>query len=71
MSLTNREPTCCHQEYNRCIMRQRQIQGRAYFLWNEAGRPENAALEYWLQAEREWEEDDAFNHRRMMRWGQH
>ncbi len=58
-----------HEEYNRSVGRHRQIQDRAYFLWCEAGLPTDTALDFWLKAEQEWEEDEAFNRRRLMRWG--
>lgn len=30
-----------------------QITSRAYFLWEQAGRPEGRDIEFWLQAEKE------------------
>ncbi|MGN6486699.1 MAG: DUF2934 domain-containing protein [Devosia sp.] len=29
------------------------IRARAYALWMESGRPESAAMEFWLEAERQ------------------
>jgi hypothetical protein len=34
-------------------MRELSIEERAYFLWEEAGRPEGRAQEFWSQAETE------------------
>ena len=31
-----------------------QIEQLAYFKWQQAGCPEGADVEYWLEAEREW-----------------
>ena len=30
------------------------VEGRAYTLWDEAGRPDGSALQYWLRAEEEF-----------------
>jgi hypothetical protein len=32
----------------------KQIQELAYFKWQEAGCPDNSALTFWAEAEREW-----------------
>jgi len=31
------------------------VRDRAYILWEEAGRPESDGVEFWLQAEREFQ----------------
>jgi hypothetical protein len=39
------------------------LQRRAYFNWVEAGCPDCRQLEFWLQAECEWIENDYVPHR--------
>ncbi|MBC8129572.1 MAG: DUF2934 domain-containing protein [Rhizobiaceae bacterium] len=36
-----------------------EVRDRAYFLWEEAGRPAGREHEFWAQASREIEGDDA------------
>jgi hypothetical protein len=49
-----------HPEYQRSnaerMQREEFIKTRAYFLWKQAGGPEGLTLEFWLQAEKEYEE---------------
>lgn len=39
------------------MMRRGQVRARAYELWEEAGRPVGRDLEFWLEAERQIEEE--------------
>ncbi|PPQ17261.1 hypothetical protein CV770_22030 [Bradyrhizobium sp. AC87j1] len=41
----------------RRMMRRGQVRARAYELWEQAGRPSNRELEFWLEAERQVEEE--------------
>ncbi|WP_128927573.1 DUF2934 domain-containing protein [Bradyrhizobium guangxiense] len=41
----------------RRMMRRGQVRARAYELWEQAGRPGNRELEFWLEAERQIEEE--------------
>ena len=41
------------QEDNVSINESRDTAQRAYLIWEQAGRPDGKALEYWLQAEAE------------------
>lgn len=34
------------------------VEQRAYFLWEQAGRPENSSAKFWLQAEKELNEQN-------------
>nr|WP_246550365.1 DUF2934 domain-containing protein [Bradyrhizobium liaoningense] len=38
-------------------MRRGQVRARAYELWEQAGRPSHRELEFWLEAERQFEEE--------------
>ena len=39
------------------IMRRGQVRARAYDLWEQAGRPIDRDLEFWLEAERQIEDE--------------
>lgn len=39
----------------RRMMRRGQVRARAYELWEQAGRPSNRELDFWLEAERQIE----------------
>lgn len=39
------------------MMRRGQVRARAYELWEQAGRPTGRELEFWLEAERQLEEE--------------
>jgi hypothetical protein len=39
------------------LMRRGQVRERAYVLWDQAGRPSDRDLEFWLEAERQTEEE--------------
>lgn len=39
------------------MMRRGQVRARAYELWEQAGRPTDRELEFWLEAERQIEEE--------------
>jgi len=41
----------------RRMMRRGKVRARAYELWEQAGRPANRDLEFWLEAERQAEEE--------------
>ncbi|PIT01178.1 hypothetical protein TSA1_10740 [Bradyrhizobium nitroreducens] len=41
----------------RRMMRRGQVRARAYELWERAGRPADRELEFWLEAERQLEEE--------------
>ncbi|WP_247311431.1 DUF2934 domain-containing protein [Bradyrhizobium sp. 141] len=41
----------------RRMMRRGQVRARAYELWEQAGRPTGRELEFWLEAERQLEEE--------------
>ncbi|GMO11305.1 hypothetical protein TM239_35200 [Bradyrhizobium sp. TM239] len=41
----------------RRMMRRGQVRARAYELWEQAGRPSHRELEFWLEAERQFEEE--------------
>ena len=41
----------------RRMMRRGQVRARAYELWEQAGRPAGQDLEFWLEAERQLEEE--------------
>ena len=41
----------------RRMMRRGQVRARAYELWEQAGRPTNRELEFWLEAERQLEQE--------------
>lgn len=41
----------------RRMMRRGQVRARAYELWEQAGRPTDRDLEFWLEAERQIEEE--------------
>ena len=45
------------QKLNR-MMQRRQIRGRAYEIWEEAGRPAGRDVEFWLEAERQLKGDE-------------
>nr|WP_249811460.1 DUF2934 domain-containing protein [Bradyrhizobium sp. 149] len=38
-------------------MRRGKVRARAYELWEEAGRPADRDVEFWLEAERQIEEE--------------
>nr|WP_249797146.1 MULTISPECIES: DUF2934 domain-containing protein [unclassified Bradyrhizobium] len=38
-------------------MRRGKVRARAYELWEQAGRPANRELDFWLEAERQIEEE--------------
>lgn len=38
--------------------RHSEIERRAYFIWNQEGRPDGMALEHWLRAEAEVARED-------------
>jgi hypothetical protein len=46
------------QQKLRWLMRRPQIKARAYELWEEAGRPAERDVEFWLEAERQIKERD-------------
>ena len=39
------------------MMRRGQVRSRAYELWEQAGRPAGRELEFWLEAERQIEQE--------------
>lgn len=39
------------------MMRRGQVRARAYELWEQAGRPVDRELEFWLEAERQLDEE--------------
>lgn len=39
------------------MMRRGKVRARAYELWEQAGRPANRELDFWLEAERQIEEE--------------
>jgi len=39
------------------MMRRGKVRARAYELWEQAGRPANRDLDFWLEAERQVEEE--------------
>jgi len=39
------------------MMRRGKVRTRAYELWEQAGRPSNRELEFWLEAERQIEDE--------------
>ncbi len=39
------------------MMRRGKVRTRAYELWEQAGRPSNRELDFWLEAERQIEDD--------------
>ena len=41
----------------RRMMRRGQVRARAYELWEQAGRPAGQDLEFWLEAERQFEDE--------------
>ncbi|MBR0699699.1 DUF2934 domain-containing protein [Bradyrhizobium diazoefficiens] len=41
----------------RRMMRRGQVRARAYELWEQAGRPAGQDLEFWLEAERQIEDE--------------
>jgi hypothetical protein len=41
----------------RRMMRRSQVRARAYELWEEAGRPLGRDVEFWLEAERQLNDD--------------
>lgn len=41
----------------RRMMRRGKVRTRAYELWEQAGRPANRELEFWLEAERQIEDE--------------
>lgn len=41
----------------RRMMRRGKVRARAFELWEQAGRPANRDLEFWLEAERQIEDD--------------
>lgn len=41
----------------RRIMRRGKVRARAYELWEQAGRPTDRDLEFWLEAERQIEDE--------------
>lgn len=41
----------------RRMMRRGQVRARAYELWEQSGQPSNRELEFWLEAERQIEEE--------------
>ena len=41
----------------RRMMRRGQVRARAYELWEQAGRPTGRELEFWLEAERQLEDE--------------
>lgn len=41
----------------RRMMRRGKVRARAFELWEQAGRPEGRDLEFWLEAERQIEDD--------------
>jgi hypothetical protein len=41
----------------RCMMRRGQVRARAYELWQQAGRPTDRDLDFWLEAERQIEDE--------------
>jgi hypothetical protein len=42
-----------HQRDDKMGDREDAIRARAYALWMESGRPESAAMDFWLEAERQ------------------
>jgi hypothetical protein len=46
VSLTTRSP-------NRPTASEELIRARAYYLWEQAGRPEGDGVQFWLEAEKE------------------
>lgn len=51
------EPQCQKQLDQFQELRHREISDLAYKKWQEAGEPQGDGVQFWLDAEREWEED--------------
>jgi hypothetical protein len=62
MSITLETLELTDQELELC---KNAVRKMAYFNWLDAGRPEHAERDCWLQAEKEWLEHSYVPHRRL------
>lgn len=47
--------------YEDNLVTEEKIRERAYLLWEEAGRPDGSGENFWLQAEKQIEEEQYFD----------